>query len=393
MPPRQWIKEGLVLVAEGLNSRPLIRVAATRRLRILVVEDHEVVRNGLRWLLTRVPWVDRCVVAGNVEDALMLARAVPFDLALVDVDLGLGACERLGTVPGLRVALLTSRWDLVPARTARSAGAVGVIEQELDAHSLLKAVRNLASGGVHEVEPAEGGPRFIPREREILRHVGAGLTNAEIGRTMFLAPGTIKHHMLGLYEKLGAPNRAAAVHAARRLGILADHQELPPAPEPCAPLRVLIADSRDVRRAGALLALHGRPWVEACRGARTADDALVAAQDLRPDVIVVGDAELGRMLDARGLVTLLVNDQDDVADAVLRTCHGTPEPAPDPVSPRERDVLSALASGATNPAIARELGLSPNTVKQHASSIFRKLGVRNRAEAVRRADELGLLAA
>jgi DNA-binding NarL/FixJ family response regulator len=55
-------------------------------------------------------------------------------------------------------------------------------------------------------------------------------------------------------------------------------------------------------------------------------------------------------------------------------------------------VLSAFATGATTPAIALDLGLSPNTVKQHASSIFRKLGVRNRAEAVRRADELGLLA-
>ncbi len=176
---------------------------------------------------------------------------------------------------------------------------------------------------------------------------------------MFLAPGTIKHHMLGLYEKLGAPNRAAAVHAARRLGILADHQELPPAPEPCAPLRVLIADPRDVRRTGALLALHGRPWVEACRGARTADDALAAADELRPDLVVVGDPELRRALDARGLVTLLVSDQDDIADAVLRACHGTQEPAPDPVSPRERDVLSALASGATNPAIARSWGSPP----------------------------------
>ena len=63
------------------------------------------------------------------------------------------------------------------------------------------------------------------------------------------------------------------------------------------------------------------------------------------------------------------------------------------VSPREHEVLAAFATGATNPAIAAVLGLSPNTVKQHASSIFRKLGVRNRAEAVRRANDLGLLAA
>ncbi len=92
-----------------------------------------------------------------------------------------------------------------------------------------------------------------------------------------------------------------------------------------------------------------------------------------------------------------------LADAVHRACRGPREAggssiatgasSPDPVTPREREVLSAFATGATNPAIARELGLSPNTVKQHASSIFRKLGVRNRAEAVRRADELGLLAA
>jgi len=61
------------------------------------------------------------------------------------------------------------------------------------------------------------------------------------------------------------------------------------------------------------------------------------------------------------------------------------------VSPRERGGPTAFAAGATNPAIAAHLGLSPNTVKQHASSIFRKLGVRNRPEAGRRANDLGLL--
>jgi DNA-binding NarL/FixJ family response regulator len=203
----------------------------------------------------------------------------------------------------------------------------------------------------------------VPREREILRLVGARLTNAEIGATLFLAPGTIKHHMLEIYEKLGAPNRAAAVHAARRLGVLADPEPL--ISEPPSPVRVLVIDPRDVHRAGVLLALQRLPWVEACAGARTEADAIAVAERLRPEVTLSGDESVRR----RGPASA------------------------DPVSPRERDVLTALASGATNPAIARELGLSPNTVKQHASSIFRKLGVRNRAEAVRRADELGLLAA
>jgi DNA-binding NarL/FixJ family response regulator len=336
-----------VLVAEGLKTRPL---------RVLVVDDHEVVRSGLHWLLTRVDWVEHCVAAPTAHDAS------GFDVALVDVGLGLALCERLSA--GTRVGLLTSRWDLVSMRTARAAGATGVIEKDQPARELLRAVHTLARGGIVEPAPvAPGEIRFIPREREILRMVGAGLTNAEIGAAMFLAPGTIKHHMLELYEKLGAPNRAAAVHAARRLGVLADTEPL--IPEPRSPVRVLVIDPRDVHRTGVLLALQRLPWVEACAGARTEADAIAVGERLRPDVILSGDDTVPR----RG-------------PAVA-----------DPVSPREHDVLAAFATGATNPAIARQLGLSPNTVKQHASSIFRKLGVRNRAEAVRRADELGLLAA
>src|SRR3954469_18922406 len=91
------LEEGQVLVAEGHSkTRPLTTVdAPTRRLRLLVVEDHEVLRCGLRWLLTRVAWVERCVVAASVEEALTLAQGQAFDLALVDIGLGLAACERL----------------------------------------------------------------------------------------------------------------------------------------------------------------------------------------------------------------------------------------------------------------------------------------------------------
>jgi DNA-binding NarL/FixJ family response regulator len=452
-----------VLVAEG--------AAPARGLRVLVVDDHEVLRNGLRWLLSRVPWVERCAGARSGPEALVLAGSVAFDLALVDVDLGaecgLATCERLAElVP--TVALLTSRWDLVPMRTARQAGARGVIAKDRPARALLGAVHELAAGRTCEPVPVDG-VRFIPREREILRLVGAGLTNAEIGASLYLAPGTIKHHMLELYDKLGAPNRAAAVHTARRLGVLGDHRiDAPVDGEPAGPRRrdetadgsagadrgagaghgartdrgagadrnpgawpggrgdgdrrprVLVVDADDVRRAGMLLALQGTAVVA---GARDATDAVAAAARIAPDVAIVGDGDLRSALP--GLRTLLMRDDERgsaaelreagavgivrqwwtaerLADAVERVCRGPREAggssvaagagSPDPVSPREREVLAAFATGATNPAIAATLGLSPNTVKQHASSIFRKLGVRNRAEAVRRANDLGLLA-
>ena len=406
-----------MLVAEGLHARQVIRVVPVGPVRILVVEDHEVLRSGLSWLLTRVGWVGGCSVARSGDEALALATAVDFDVALVDVDLGvesgLAVCERLGAlVPTM--GLLSSRWDLVSLRTARGVGARGVIAKEQPAHALLASVGELAAGRACEVSPSPGEVRFQPREREILRLVGAGRTNAEIGAELFLAPGTIKHHMLELYCKLDAPNRAAAVHAARRIGVLTDHraEESSGAPRG-ARRRVLVADSDDVRRTGLLLALHGGV------GARDAEDALALAARLRPEIALAGDAELCRALSAVGVPTLLVRDDEGPADAgavgvvrqwwpagrvaaacaAVQTGGASEEPgcaspsrgAADVVSPREHDVLSALAAGATNPAIARTLGLSTNTVKQHASSIFRKLGARNRAEAVRLADDLGLI--
>jgi DNA-binding NarL/FixJ family response regulator len=352
-----------VLVAEGTR---------TRHARVLVVDGNETLGHGLRWLLTRVPWVERCVVRDE--------PAPGFDLALVDIGLGLQMCERIAAT-GARTALLASRWDDVPLRTARAAGAHGVIAREAPGRDILAAVRDLARGGTPEVTPAGAGAvRVTLREREILRLVGAGLTNAEIGAAMFLAPGTVKHHMLGIYDKLGARNRAGAVHAARRLGIVAEAHE--PFVEPAGPLRVLVADPFDVRRAGVLLGLHGRPWVAACAGARTLEDARAMAGRLSPQLVLAGAPEFA----LPGVPTLALRDDGTVAQPVEAELGAG-------VSPRERDVLFAFAAGATNPVIARELGLSPNTVKQHASSIFRKLGVRNRAEAVARADELGLLAA
>src|SRR6476469_5284820 len=106
-----------------------------RQVRVLVVDDHDVVRSGMRWLLRRAPWVHSCACAATTAEAAALARALEVDVALVDVHLGgesgLRTCLELHrVVPGMRVALLSSRWDLVPARLALDVGALGVVSKE-----------------------------------------------------------------------------------------------------------------------------------------------------------------------------------------------------------------------------------------------------------------------
>ena len=407
------------------------------RVRVLVVDDHDVVRAGLRWLLRRAPWVESCAGASTTGEAAALARSLEADVALVDVHLGaesgLQTCLELRHVaPGMRVALLSSRWDLVPTRLALDVGALGVVSKEARERELLAAVRTLAGGLEVDVAcPYPEPVRLLPSDREILELVAAGLTNAEIGARVHLASGTIKQHTGELYAKLGVANRAAAVHAARRMGIISPPggtEPAPPAGEPPAnAVDVLIAERADATRAGMILALRDEPWVGACRGTRRADDTLRIARRTHPGVALVGafrgddGVEVSRALTAANpaLRTVLVRDDETPAADVIRRARASGvvlkrwdatrvaatvravcadavaargSGAEDRVSPREREVLRVLVTGATNAEIAGRLGLSPHTVKQHTRSIYRKLGVRNRAAAAGRAEAGGLLA-
>jgi DNA-binding NarL/FixJ family response regulator len=195
-------------------------------------------------------------------------------------------------------------------------------------------------------------------------------------------------------------------------------------------LRVLVADDHDVVHWGFRLLLERQPWVRQCAAATSAEDALDLAERMRPDVALVdlflgetSGAELTAELLARspGTKVLLISGAGTVSRGVARTSGasgfvskdwGAPdivkavrmvglgmevfgsqsEQEPPTLTTREREVLEEIATGATNREIGERLYLSPHTIKEHTSSIYRKLGVRNRAAAVKRAQRIGLVA-
>jgi two-component system response regulator DesR len=197
-----------------------------RRIRVLVVDDHDVVQWGFRLLLERQPWVERCLAARDAEEALaMVAEARP-QVALVDLFLGRhsGAeiCHELRAAsPGTKILLISGAGRISPA-AARAAGASGFVSKDWGAPDVLKAIRMVGLGmDVFEPAPREIDAPLSEREREVVSLIAAGSTNREIAEELFLSPHTVKEYTSGLYRKLGVRNRAEAVKRAQSLGLIA----------------------------------------------------------------------------------------------------------------------------------------------------------------------------
>ena len=199
---------------------------AEPRLRVLVVDDHDVVHWGFRLLLERQTWVERCVAVSGAGEALEQARRLRPDVALIDLLLrgesGAELCEELhAALPDTRILLVSGVGSISPA-VARAAGASGFVSKELGAGDIVKAVRMVALG--MEVFGREEEERSAPlsgREREVVVLIAAGATNREIAQRLYLSQHTIKEHTSAIYRKLGVRNRAEAVKRAQRLGIIA----------------------------------------------------------------------------------------------------------------------------------------------------------------------------
>jgi two-component system response regulator DesR len=195
-----------------------------KRLRVLVVDDHDVVHWGFRLMLGQIPWVDRCLSARTGAEALAVCRRYEPHVALVDLFLGGESgpeiCERLrAEAPAPRVLLMSGAGGISP-RAARAAGAAGFVSKDWSAPEIARLVRMVGDGmDVFRDSPENDGPLLTDREREILGLIAEGATNREIAEALFLSPHTIKEHTSTLYRKLGARNRAGAVQRAQRLGL------------------------------------------------------------------------------------------------------------------------------------------------------------------------------
>ncbi|MCS7058180.1 MAG: response regulator transcription factor [Meiothermus sp.] len=192
-------------------------------MRLLVADDHPLFRMGLRVALEREGF---SVVgeAADGQEAVEQGLALLPDGVLLDVRMprmdGIAATKALreGRYRGL-IALLTTFSEPVLVQQAAYAGADAYWSKELPPEVLAERLRRLERG----LEPrlrAPELPRLSPREQQVLAWVAQGLSTKEMARLMGISPETVKDHLVGLYDKLGARNRVEALERARALGLL-----------------------------------------------------------------------------------------------------------------------------------------------------------------------------
>jgi DNA-binding NarL/FixJ family response regulator len=209
------------------------------QIRVFLLDDHEVVRRGVRDLLESEGDIEVVGEASTAAEALARVPAVRPDVAVLDVRLpdgdGVSVCRDLRSqLPDLRCLMLTSFADDEALFDAIMAGASGYVLKQVRGADILGAVRTVAGGGslldpgttarvmqrlrdqATAKDPLVG---LTDQERRILELIGEGLTNRQIGERMFLAEKTVKNYVSALLHKLGLERRTqAAVLATRLLG-------------------------------------------------------------------------------------------------------------------------------------------------------------------------------
>lgn len=213
--------------------------------RILITDDHAVLRSGLRLLLEREDDIQVVDEATTAEDALARVADGDVDLVLLDLEMpgigGLAGAEALRAAhPDLAILVLSMHGEADDVRRAFAAGATGYVLKTAADEQLVQAVRAVA-GGERYLHPALGAvlaqpdaPRgpvddLSPREREVLRLLALGYTNQEIAEMLVVSVRTVESHRAHVMTKLRAGSRAAMVRHALAAGLLDDERDGSPA--------------------------------------------------------------------------------------------------------------------------------------------------------------------
>jgi len=219
----------------------MAHVPATDRTRILICDDHELVRRGLASLLDAVPGFEVVGEAGDAEAAVKAADQQRPDVVIMDVRLpgrsGIEACRDIrSSHPDIHILMLTAYADDEALFSSIMAGAAGFVLKQVRGADLIGAIRQVSSGRPlldpavtarvlsrlrgESAQPPEGLDELTPQERKILDLVAEGLTNRQIAEKVFLAEKTVKNYVSNVLMKLGLSRRAeaAAYMARRRVG-------------------------------------------------------------------------------------------------------------------------------------------------------------------------------
>jgi DNA-binding NarL/FixJ family response regulator len=216
-----------------------------RKISVFLLDDHEIVRRGVRELLEAEPDIEVIGEAGTAASALVRIPALKPDVAVLDVRLpdgdGVTVCREIRSMmPDLACLMLTSFGDDEALFDAIMAGASGYVLKQIRGTDLVGAVRTIASGeslldpeAARKVmqrmrdQASRSDPlaRLTGQERKILELIGEGLTNRQIGARMYLAEKTVKNYVSALFAKLGMERRTQAASLATRIFIQSEHDQ------------------------------------------------------------------------------------------------------------------------------------------------------------------------
>jgi DNA-binding NarL/FixJ family response regulator len=218
-----------------------------RPIRVLLADDQQLVRAGIRLVLRHADDIEVVAEAADGREAVELAVRHPIDVALLDIRMpgtdGLVAAERMAErAPSVRVLMLTTFGDDENVARALRAGAAGFLLKDSGPEDLIHAVRVVARGQsilspevtrrlidryvARDTARSDAGRHLIAtltgREHDVLVMIGTGLSNADIGQRLHLGEGTVKTYVSRVLAKLGCANRVQAAILAHEAGILSD---------------------------------------------------------------------------------------------------------------------------------------------------------------------------